>query len=89
MAKFTSLGLKQKATDTIYLKSVHFDYLGKKFDIVGSQVGLYFRADENHCKFDSNTGAIIPIIKDGKVQHPSIYPQQDVLGPELVRLGNQ
>ncbi len=80
------LGLKQKATDTIYLKSVHFDYLGKKLDIEGAQLGLYFRADENHCTFDPITGAIIPIIRDGKVQHPCIYPQEVELGKALKRL---
>lgn len=77
------LGLKQNATDTIYLKSVHFEYNGKKFDIIGAQLGQYFRADENHCKFDPNTGAIIPNVKDGKVKQPSLYPQEVELGKAL------
>ncbi|MGL2962652.1 hypothetical protein ACSVH2_02395 [Flavobacterium sp. RSB2_4_14] len=83
------LGLKQTETDTIYLKSLHFDYNGKKFDIVGQQLGNFFRADENHCKFDPTTGAVVPVVKNGKAEHPSIYPHQSVLGPELVKLGKQ
>src|SRR5690606_35657337 len=80
------LGLKQAANDTLYLKSVHFDYNGKKFDIVGPQLGQYFRADENHCTFDPNTGAVVPIVKDGTVKHPSIYPQEVELGKALEKL---
>ncbi len=81
------LGLKQTANDTIYLKSLHFDYNGKKLDIVGQQLGQYFRADENHCTFDPSTGAIIPLVKNGKVEHPSIYPHEIELGKALQRLG--
>lgn len=80
------LGLKQSATDTIYMKSVHFDYNGKKFDIVGQQVGQFFRADENHCTFDPATGAVIPIVKNGKAEHPSIYPHEVELGKALKKL---
>lgn len=83
------LGLKQTEADTIYLKSVHFDYNGEKLDIVGQQLGQFFRADENHCKFDPITGAVVPIVKNGKVEHPSIYPHEAMLGPELVKLGQQ
>lgn len=79
------LGLKQTAKDTIYLKSVHFEYNGEKLDIVGAELGQYFRADENHCKFDPNTGAIIPVVKDGKVQQASLYPQELELGKALKR----
>lgn len=81
------LGQKQTGKDTIYLKSIHFDYNGKKRDIVGQEIGQFFRADENQCMFDPLTGAVIPVVKDGNVKHPSIYPNQDFLGPELVKLG--
>lgn len=81
------LGQKLAEADTIYLKSIHFDYNGKKRDIVGQEIGLFFRADENQCKFDLATGAVTPVVKDGDVKHPSIYPNQDILGPELVKLG--
>ncbi|MDN3678432.1 hypothetical protein QWY90_14045 [Flavobacterium paronense] len=83
------LGLKQTEKDTIYLKSIHFDYNGKKLDIVGQQLGLFFRADENHCKFDPTTGAVVPVVKNGKAEHPSIYPQETILGPALLKLGQQ
>ncbi|HNP31934.1 MAG TPA: hypothetical protein PKN96_01430 [Flavobacterium sp.] len=83
------LGLKQTATDTIYLKSLNFEYNGKKLDIVGAQLGQYFRADENHCKFDPTTGAIIPVVKDGKVMQASIYPQEIELGNALKKFGTQ
>ena len=80
------LGLKQTAKDTIYLKSLHFDYNGKKLDIVGQQLGQYFRADENHCKFDPITGAIVPLVKNGTPEHPSLYPHEVELGKALERL---
>ncbi len=83
------LGLKLTEKDTIYFKSMHFDYNGKTLDIVGQQLGQFFRADENHCKFDPTTGAIIPIVKNGKLERPSIYPHQANLGPELVKFGEQ
>jgi hypothetical protein len=79
------LGLKQTAKDTIYFKSLHFEYNGKKMDISGAELGLYFRADENHCKFDQSTGAVIPVVKDGKVMQSSIYPQESALGEALKR----
>jgi len=82
------LGLKQTAEDTIYLKSLNFDYNGKKLDIVGQQLGQYFRADENHCTFDPVSGAIIPIVKNGKVQHPVLYPHEVELGKALKNLAN-
>lgn len=83
------LGLKQTATDTIYLKSLHLEYSGKKLDIIGAALGKYFRADENHCKFDPNTGAIIPIVRNGKVEQPSIYPQEIELGKALKKFATQ
>jgi hypothetical protein len=82
------LGLKQSENDTIFLKSIQLDYNGKKVDIVGQQLGQYFRADENHCKFDPITGSIVPIIKDGKAQHPSIYPHEIELDKLLKRLAS-
>ncbi|WP_333877441.1 hypothetical protein [Flavobacterium sp.] len=81
------LGLKQTAKDTIYLKSLHFEYNGSKLDIAGAQLGQYFRADENHCKFEPSTGAVIPVVKDGKVMQASIYPQEIELGKALKNLG--
>lgn len=80
------LGMKQTGTDTIYLKSVHFDYNGKKLDIIGQQLGQYFRADENHCSFNPSTGAIIPVVKNGVAEHPSIYPNEVEMGKALSRL---
>ena len=79
------LGLKQTANDTIYLKSMYFEFDGKKLDIFGAELGQYFRADENHCKFEPSTGAIIPIVRDGKVMQSSIYPQEAELGKALKR----
>lgn len=82
-------GMKQTAKDTIYLKSLHFDYNGKKLDILGSQLGQYFRADENQCTFNPNTGAIIPVVKDGNVRTASIYPNEKELGEALKKLASE
>jgi Uma2 family endonuclease len=83
------LGLKQTATDTIYFKSLHLEYNGKKLHIIGAELGKYFRADENHCKFDPSTGAIVPVVKNGKVEQPSIYPQEIEMGNALKKFATQ
>ena len=79
------LGLK-KDQDDIVMKGVKMTYKGKTFEAYGSKFFTYFRADENLCTADVTTGTIKAIVKDGKVKTASLYPQQDILGPELIKL---
>lgn len=78
-------GMKQDQEDVV-LKSVLLEYNGKKREIVGPELGVYFRADENKCTFDPATGVLKAVIKDGKKQSPSLYPQDKVLKAEIQKL---
>ena len=83
------LGLKKDQED-IVIKGVKMTYKGKSFEAFGTKFFQYFRADENLCTADVATGTIKAILKEGSnVKTASIYPQQDILGPELVKLGKQ
>lgn len=78
-------GLKKDQED-IVLKSVQLEYNGKKRDIVGAELGIYFRADDNKCTFDPTTGIIKAIVKNGERQSPSLYPQDKVLKAEIEKV---
>lgn len=79
------LGMKQNQEDII-IKGVKMDYKGKTFQANGPQFFQFFRADENQCTADVATGTIKAVVKDGVRKQPSIYPHQDILGPELTKL---
>jgi hypothetical protein len=79
-------GLKENQ-EAITLKSVTFEYKGSKREIAGAELGIYFRPDESKCTFVASTGLIKALVKGGKRQSPSLYPQEAVLGPELLKLG--
>lgn len=82
------LGLKKDQED-ITVKGVRMTYLGKTFEAYGPKFWLFFRDDKNQCTVDINTGIVKAVVKDGERKMPSICPQQDVLGPELVKLARQ
>lgn len=82
------LGLKKDQED-ITIKGVKMTYLGKTFEAYGQKFWLFFRDDKNQCNADNNTGIVTAVVKDGERKMPSICPQQDVLGPELLKLGKQ
>lgn len=82
------LGLKKDQED-ITVKGVRMTYMGKTFEAYGPKFWLFFRDDKNQCNADINTGIVTAVVKDGERKVPSIAPQQDVLGPELVKLGKQ
>jgi hypothetical protein len=82
------LGMKQDQED-IVIKGVKMTYKGKTFEANGIKFFQFFRADENQCTADVNTGLIKAVVKDGQRKMPSIYPHQDILGPELIKLGKQ
>lgn len=75
-----------KEQEDITLKGIICEYNGKKKEIRGNDLGLLFRPDDSKCTFDSSTGIIKAIIKDGQKQSPSFYPQEANLGPELIKL---
>lgn len=82
------LGLK-KDQDDIIMKGVKMIYKGKTFEAYGPKFFQYFRADENLCTADVATGTLKAIVKDGKIKTACLYPQQDILGPELIKLAKQ
>lgn len=80
---------RKKDQEDITIKGVRMSYMGKTFEVYGPKFWLYFRADANQCAADENTGIVKAVVKDGERKTPSIAPNQDVLGPELVKLGKQ
>lgn len=78
-------GMK-KDQDDVVLKSVLLEYNGKKREIIGAELGTYFRADDNKCTFDPVTGIIKAIVKNGERQNPSLYPQENILKAEIEKL---
>ncbi len=79
------LGIKPEQLD-INLKSVILEYNGKKTEIMGPDIAVFFRADENNCTFDTSTGIIKANIENGIRQNPSLYPQEPVLMQEIEKL---
>ena len=72
--------------DDILIKSVKFDYLGNFRELLGPQIGVFFRPDNSKCTFDANTGLIKAIVKDGVKQFPSLYPHETVQAAEIPKL---
>lgn len=79
------LGIKPEQSD-IQIKSVTLEYRDKKREIVGAELGVFFRADENTCKFDATTGLVTANVKAGVRQNPSLYPQEVILKQEIEKL---
>lgn len=78
------LGIKPEQTEII-LKAIILEYKDKTRQIMGTEMGAFFRADENTCTFDATTGIVKPIVKDGVRQNPSLYPQS-ILRQEIEKL---
>ncbi len=79
------LGIKPDQSD-VTLKSVILEYNGNKKEIVGQELGMFFRADENTCTFDPVTGIVKSNIENGVRQNPSLYPQEPTLKQEIEKL---
>jgi hypothetical protein len=75
-----------KNQDEILLKSVKFEYNGKSREIKGFETGVFFRADASKCTYDATMGIIKPLVKDGKKEAISLYPNEAVLAAELPKL---
>lgn len=72
--------------DDILIKSVKFDYIGNVRELVGPQIGVFFRADASKCTYDSSTGIVKALIKDNVKQSPSLYPHESIQAVELPKL---
>jgi hypothetical protein len=75
-----------KNQDEILLKSVKFDFKGKTRDLKGPELGVFFRADASKCTYDVTMGIIKPLVKDGKKEAISLYPNETILAAELPKL---
>jgi hypothetical protein len=78
-------GFKKNPQD-ITLRSLTLEYGKKKRVIAGVELGHFFRADESKCSFNSQTGVIAAVVKDGVRQYPSLYPQEANLKQEIEKL---
>lgn len=79
------LGIKPEQQD-ITLKAITLDYNGKKREIIGAEMATFFRADENTCKFDAQTGVVKANIENGIRKNPCLYPQEPTLKQEIEKL---
>ena len=76
----------EKNQEEVILKSVTFEYKGKKRSLVGADMVGFFREDGSKCTFDAKTGSIKAIVKDGISQSLSLYPHEENLMKELTAL---
>lgn len=78
-------GMKQDQED-ITFKSFKFDYMGKTFEKSGAEIAIYFTPDLTKCTFDPATGIIQAVVKNGKREYPSLYPNTTPMKTELDKL---
>lgn len=76
---------KNSEQEDITIKSIKFEYLGHVREIRGPEIGVFFRADDSKCSFDTSTGIIKALNKDGK-KSASLYPNEAILAQELPKL---
>jgi hypothetical protein len=79
------LGRNQDQEDII-IKSMKFEYNRNSREIKGFEMGVFFRADASKCTFDPMSGVVKALVKDGKREAPSLYPNETVLAAELPKL---
>lgn len=78
-------GMNQEQEDII-LKSVVIEHNQKKEIISGPLLKNCFVADASKCTFDGDTGIIKAVVKNGKREYPSLYPQEASLSEVLNKL---
>jgi hypothetical protein len=71
--------------EDILIKSIKFEYSGKTREIKGPEIGVFFRADDSKCSYDSSTGILKAFIKNDK-KLASLYPNEIILDSELPKL---
>ena len=79
------LGKNPEQKDII-IKSMKFEYAGKSRELKEFELGVFFRADDSKCTFNSATGVVTALIKYGVRQSPSLYPNELILAAELPQL---
>lgn len=77
---------KSPDQDDMVIKSIKFQYAGNEREIKGAELGIFFRPDPSKCTFDSSTGVIKGLVKNGKKEIPSLYPNEAILAAELPKL---
>lgn len=79
---------KNKDQEDIKINSIKFEYKAKTREIKGEEIGVFFRPDDSKCFFNSSSGIIKAIVKDGKRETPSLYPHEAIQKVELQKLAN-
>lgn len=78
-------GMKQDQEDIIF-KGFKFEYQGKSFEKSGPELAIYFTPDLTKCTFDATTGTIKAVVKNGKKEFPSLYPNATPIQTEIAKL---
>lgn len=78
-------GIKSEL-DEIVIKSIKMEYGKNTRELKGKEISAFFRADDSKCTYDSETGIIKPLIKDGKKQNCSLYPHESIQAVEIPKL---
>lgn len=79
------LGINADQEDVV-IKSVKMEYAKNVRELKGAEIGVFFRADASKCTFDPVTGVVKSLVKDGKKQNASLYPNESILAAELPKL---
>ncbi|UPQ80528.1 hypothetical protein M0M57_06725 [Flavobacterium azooxidireducens] len=77
---------KNPEQQDIVIKSISFEYGSNSREIKGFEMGVFFRADDTKCTFDSKTGVVKALSVDGVRQIPSLYPLEAIQAKELPKL---
>jgi hypothetical protein len=77
---------RNKDQEDIVISAIKFEYAGHVRVVKGFEMGLFFRADNTKCSFDPMTGIVKALVKDGKKESPSLYPNETVQAAELPKL---
>lgn len=76
----------QPHTKEITLKQITLSYKGKAVELPGTLIFSYFTPDFSKTGFDPSRATIHGIVKNGKLQTPSLYPKEGPLSDELEKI---
>lgn len=72
--------------EEIIIKSIKMEYGKNVRELKGVEINAFFRADDSKCTYESKTGTIKPLTKDGKKQNCSLYPHESIQAIEIPKL---
>ena len=72
--------------EEIIIKSIKMEYGKNVRELKGNEISAFFRADDSKCTYDSNTGIIKPLTKEGRKQNCSLYPHESIQAIEIPKL---